>query len=334
VKNLFDYKKLVKFLGFKFLMLIILLIAVAIFSFILIQFSPLDPVRSYIGEMSVSPEQIAILERFWGVGEPLHLKILNWIMNLVHGNLGMSLIYRIPVIDVIMERFSASFVLMFLAWLISGILGFSLGVLAGFKRGSWIDKGVKIYSYLMCSAPVFWIALLLLMVFAVYLRWFPIGLGVPIGKLASQVTFIEWLQRLVLPVIALSITGVAQIALFTRNKLIDVSSSNYFLFAKARGEKGWDLVKRHGIRNILLPAITLQFLSVSELFGGSILVEQVFSYPGIGQAAVSAGLQSDVPLLLGIVLISATFVFCGNSLADLIYKFIDPRIKENESNEL
>jgi peptide/nickel transport system permease protein len=333
VKILLNYKKLAKFLGFKVGILIILLIAVSIISFLLVEISPIDPVRMYIGEMSVSQDKLANLNEYWGVNQSLPVKVVNWLGNLAHGNLGTSLIYRIPVTEVIGERFSASFMLMFLSWLFSGILGFFLGVLAGFKKGTFIDKGVKLYSYIIYSAPVFWIALILLMVFAVQLRWFPTGLAVPIGKLAGNVTLGEWLHRLILPVLTLSITGIAQIALFTRSKLVEVSSSDYFLFAKARGEKGWSLIKRHGIRNILLPAITLQFLSFSELFGGTILVEQVFSYPGIGQAAVTAGIQSDIPLLLGIVLISTIFVFCGNSIADLIYKFVDPRIRESEANE-
>ena len=171
------------------------------------------------------------------------------------------------------------------------------------------------------------------MVFAVYLGWFPIGFGVPIGVSSTDATFTEWASRLVLPTLTLSLVGLAPIAMYTRNELIQVLSSDYVLFAKSRGEKGWNLIKNHGIRNILLPAITLQFLSFSELFGGAVLVEQVFSYPGIGQTAVAAGLQSDVPLFLGIVLFSAVFVFVGNLLADLSYYLIDPRIKESEFSD-
>lgn len=150
--------------------------------------------------------------------------------------------------------------------------------------------------------------------------------------MSQDVSFWDWLRHLILPAFTLSILGVASIALYTRDKLIEVMSTDYFLFAKARGEDGWTLIKRHGIRNILLPAITLQFLSFSELFGGTVLVEQVFMYPGIGQAAVSAGLRSDVPLLLGIVIFSAIFVYCGNLIADILYNFVDPRIKEGEEN--
>lgn len=310
---------------------IVLMIAVAIFSFILIDLSPIDPVNIYLQQSAVSEAQRAALEQYWGVGQPITTKIWNWLINLLHGNLGTSLIYRIPVSQVILEKFEASIVLMAISWIISGLIGFLLGVVAGKNRGTWIDKLVKFYCYILQSAPSFWIGLLILIIFGVELAWFPVGLGVPIGTMESNVTIWQWLARLVLPVLTLSLVGVAPIAMYTRNELVEVLSSDYILFAKARGESGWPLIERQALRNILLPALTLQFLSFSELFGGAVLVEQVFSYPGIGQTAVAAGLQSDVPLLLGIVLISAIFVFVGNLIADILYYFVDPRIKENES---
>ncbi|MEE1129885.1 MAG: ABC transporter permease [Methanobrevibacter sp.] len=309
------------------------MVAVAIFSFVLLDLSPINPVNTYLRGAAVSEAQRAILESYFGMNVPLPTKIFHWLLDLVQGNLGTSLIYRAPVIDVILDKFAASIVLMTISWLLSGILGFALGVVAGKNKGSWIDKAVKVYCYAIQSAPSFWVGMLILMVFAVYLKLFPIGFGVPIGVSSTDATFAEWASRLVLPTLTLSLVGLAPIAMYTRNELIQVLSSDYVLFAKSRGEKGWDLVKNHGIRNILLPAITLQFLSFSELFGGAVLVEQVFSYPGIGQTAVAAGLQSDVPLFLGIVLFSAVFVFVGNLLADLSYYLIDPRIKESEFND-
>ena len=309
------------------------MIAVAIFSFVLLDLSPINPVTTYLKGAAVSEAQRAILNQYFGVGVPLHIKIYHWLLNLAHGDLGTSLIYRAPVIDVILDKFIASLALMSLSWILSGVIGFALGVVAGKNKGSWIDKAVKVYCYAIQSAPSFWVGMLILMVFAVYLGLFPIGFGVPIGTRSTDASFMEWASRLVLPTLTLSLVGLAPIAMYTRNELNQVLSSDFVLFAKSRGEKGWDLVKNHGIRNILLPAITLQFLSFSELFGGAVLVEQVFSYPGIGQTAVSAGLQSDVPLFLGIVLFSAVFVFAGNLLADISYYFIDPRIKENEFND-
>ena len=309
------------------------MLIVAIFSFVLLDLSPINPVTVYLKGAAVSDSQRAILESYFGVNVPLTTKIYHWLLDLLQGNLGVSLIYRQPVIDVILDKFSASVVLMAISWVLSGIIGFGLGVVAGKNKGSWIDKAVKVYCYAIQSAPSFWVGMLVLMVFSVYLGLFPIGFGVPIGVKSTDATFMEWASRLVLPTLTLSLVGLAPIAMYTRNELIQVLSSDYVLFAKARGESGWDLVKNHGIRNILLPAITLQFLSFSELFGGAILVEQVFSYPGIGQTAVAAGLQSDVPLFLGIVLFSAVFVFVGNLLADISYYFIDPRIKETEFND-
>ncbi|MCI6994112.1 MAG: ABC transporter permease [Methanobrevibacter sp.] len=326
------HEKLLKFLGKKIVRFIILLIFVILLSFLLIDMSPINPVKSYISNMIVSQQQIAALESYWGVNEPITTKMINWLGNMVHGDFGTSLIFRMPVIDVIKERFTASLVLMLSSWIFSGVLGFILGVIAGFKKDTIIDKAIKVYCYILQSAPTFWIALIILMIFSVYLGWFPTGLGVPIGTLSENVSIWEWLNRLILPMVTLSIVGVASIALFTRDKLIEVMNSDYFLFAKARGENGWNLIKRHGIRNILLPAVTLQFLGFSELFGGAVLVEQIFTYPGIGQAAVSAGLRSDVPLLLGIVIFSAIFVYCGNLIADIIYNFVDPRIKEGEDD--
>lgn len=327
-----NYEKLAKFLGRKIVRFIILLIFVILLSFLLIDASPINPVKSYISNMVVSPEQVAALESYWGVNEPITSKMANWLGNIIKGDFGTSLIFRMPVIDVIKERFVASLVLMLTSWIFSGVLGFLLGIVAGFKKDTIIDKAIKVYCYILQSAPTFWIALIILMIFSIYLGWFPTGLGVPIGSLSENVTFWDWLNRLILPMITLSIVGIASITLFTRDKLIEVMNSDYFLFAKARGENGWDLIKRHGIRNVLLPAITLQFLGFSELFGGAVLVEQIFTYPGIGQAAVSAGLRSDVPLLLGIVIFSAIFVYCGNLIADLIYNFVDPRIKEGEED--
>lgn len=319
-----------KFLGYKAVRLLILLIVVAAISFIMIEISPINPVRAYLGEMAGSAEQLAKLGEYWGVNVPLQDKVIGWLKDICQLNLGTSLIYRIPVSQVIMEKFTASFILMMTSWLISGVIGFVLGILAGAKRGTWVDKIIKTYCYILQSSPAFWIALIVMMVFSVWLKWFPIGLAVPAGVMTSQVTFWEWLHRLILPAFTLSIVGISGIALYTRDRLINIENSDFFLFARARGENKWSLILRHGVRNVLLPAITLQFLNFSELFGGAVLVEQVFAYPGIGQATIEAGLRSDVPLLLGIVLISTIFVFIGNTLADISYNYIDPRLRSEQ----
>jgi peptide/nickel transport system permease protein len=170
-----------------------------------------------------------------------------------------------------------------------------------------------------------------LLVFSVFLGWFPIGLSSPIGVPSDQVTFWQWLHHLILPALTLSFIQFASIALHTRQKMVDVMESDYVQFATARGETRWSIVRRHGLRNILLPGITLQFAAFSELFGGAVLTETVFSYPGLGSAASEAGMSGDIPLLLGVTLFSAAFVFTGNLIANLIYGIVDPRIREGSS---
>ena len=241
--------------------------------------------------------------------------------------MGISLLYRRPVIEIVGERFLSSLWLMASAWVFAGVLGLLLGILAGTFRGRWPDRLITGYCMLTASTPAFWIGLLLLLVFAVQLRIFPIGLGVPIGMESAQVTFADRLSHAFLPALTLGLTGISSIALHTKAKMEEVMDSPYVLYAKARGESLFHIVRCHGLRNILLPAVTLQFASISEIFGGSVLVEQVFSYPGLGQAAIAAGLGSDVPLLLGITLISSLLVFGGNLAADLLYHVVDPRMR-------
>lgn len=323
-------KKLVRFLFLKSIRIVTLLVAICFISFMLVKNSPIDPIQAYIGAdmLKVGPEQREKIAEYWGLNEPVHIQFLNWGSAVLQGDLGMSMIYRRPVLDVVGERFLNSSVLMITAWIFSGIAGFILGVTAAMKRNSWIDRVIQWYCYTLASTPTFWVGLVMVIVFAVWLGWFPVGLGVPAGVLAQDVTLLDRLHHLLLPAITLSIIGVANVALHTRQKLIDVLASDYVLFARARGERGFKLFWRHGLRNVALPAITLQFAAFSELFGGAVLAEQVFSYPGLGQATVEAGLRGDVPLLLGIVIFSTLFVFIGNLLADLIYQIVDPRTRE------
>lgn len=311
-----------------------LLLAVSFLAFFLVSVSPIDPVQSNVGQaalMSMSDAKRAQLAAYWGSDTPLLERYANWLIAFLQGDMGTSLRYNAPVSEIIATRAVNSLVLMAIAWLMSGVLGLVLGVLAAVYRGSWIDRVVKAYCYVLASVPTFWLGLVFLVVFAVELGWFPLGFSVPLGKTAAEVSILDAAHHIVLPAITLSVIGVANIALHTREKAIDVLQSEYVRFARARGESIWTIVRKHGLRNLALPALTLQFASISEIFGGSVLVEQVFSYPGLGQAAVTAGLGGDVALLAGIAVFSAALVFAGNFAANVLYGLIDPRIKTERS---
>ncbi|MEG1946562.1 MAG: ABC transporter permease [Lachnospiraceae bacterium] len=320
----------IKKIGFTAARMLTLLIAVSILAFWMVTSAPIDPLTAYIGTSStLSQEAKDEIAQYWGLNDPPMERFLTWGKHVLQGDMGESIVYKQPVIRVIQERFEYSLVLMLIAWVLSGVLGFGMGILAAVKKDTIADKIIKTICLIFQSSPTFWIGLLMLSVFAVQLGWFPIGLAAPMGKLAQEVTVWERIHHLILPALTLSILGIGKITLYTRQKLLEVLNSDFILFAKARGESTWQLVRRHGIRNIALPAITVQFASFSELFGGIALAESVFSYPGIGSALTAAGLGGDVPLLLGIAIFSAVFVFAGNLIANILYGVVDPRIKED-----
>ena len=312
--------------------MVTLLIAISIVSFLLVTKAPIDPLTAYIGENStISEEAKEEISEYWGLGQPPLERFLAWAGNTLRGDFGESIVYRQPVLQVIQERFRYSLALMLAAWISSGLFGFLLGIAAAAFQGSILDKAIKTICLVFQSSPTFWVGLLALSVFAVNLGWFPIGLAAPMGKLASEVTLGERIHHLILPSMTLGILGVGKITLYTRQKLLEILNSEFMLYAKARGEGKWQMIRRHGLKNIAIPAVTVQFASFSELFGGIALAESVFSYPGIGSAVTAAGLGGDVPLLLGIAVFSAAFVFIGNLAANILYGVIDPRIRENGS---
>ena len=307
-------------IGKNLLKFVVLMFAVSVVTFLLVGISPIDPVQANVGQAAyagLSPEKKADLAAYWGSNVPVWQRYLNWLAAAAHGDFGVPLRFNAPVTEVLATRSLNTLVLMLVAWVLSGVIGFAMGVTAGVRQGSAFDKFVRGYCFVLASTPTFWFGLV----------WFPFGFSVPIGKSAADVTIFDSAYHLVLPALTLSVVGVANIALHTREKTIDVMESDYIRFAQARGMSRGEAARVHGLRNLLLPAITLQFASVSEIFGGSVLVEQVFSYPGLGQAAVTAGTGGDAALLVGIALVSAVIVFGGNLIASILYQVVDPRIK-------
>lgn len=307
--------------------LISLLLMVAIGIFVLLSFSPVDPIRAYIGNdlLHVPPEQYAQITARWGLDRPLWERFLAWFWQVLQGDLGYSMVYNAPVTQVLGQRFLISLPLIASAWILSGILGTGLGLLAGRYLNRWPDSVIRSFCYLLSSLPTFWIGILLLAFFSVKLEWTPICCAWPPGLTVEQTTPFQRVQHLILPTIALTLLGVGNIALHTRAKVEEISQSEFIYYARAQGDNGWPLMKFHMLHHVLTPAICLQFASLGELLGGTLLAEKIFAYPGLGQATIDAGLRSDVPLLLGIVLFIALLIFIGNSISHtLLYKLNMP----------
>ncbi|WP_347563721.1 ABC transporter permease [Pseudoflavonifractor sp. 524-17] len=320
----------IPWIGKKLLRGTLLLLGVSVVTFTLMTCSPLDPVQANVGQAalgSMSGEQLDRLEAHWGKNTPPVQRYLSWLSDFVRGDMGISLRYRQPVRQVMGQRLANSLWLLAAAWVLSGLLGGALGVIAGACRGRLPDRLIRGICLALSSTPGFWLGLLLVLIFGVWLRVLPVGFSAPIGAESAGITLLQRLRHGILPAAALSLTGAADIALHTREKMADVMESYFIRFALARGASIPAAVLRHGLRNVALPGLTLQFACLGELLGGSVLVEQVFSYPGMGQAAVAAGLGSDLPLLMAITVVSAALVFGGNLTADVLCGLVDPRIR-------
>lgn len=308
---------------------LLLIFAVSFISFLLLDLSPIDPIASFARARSVglSPEAKQELIKVWGLGQPLIARYFSWLLNLFRGDLGISNIYGRNVIDIIGEGFSRSILLMAIAWIFQGIIGIWLGIVAGANQGKIKDKIIKAYAIIFASTPSFWVGILLIIVFSLKLKLFPSSMGSPVGVLMEDITLADSLKHLVLPALTLVLVGVSNLILHTRSKVIDILNSDYVLYAKARGMKKGEILNKFAFKNLILPGLSLLFTSFSELFSGTVLVENVFNYPGIGGLTVEAGLRGDAPLLLGLVLFSTIFVYMGNRICDLLYLLIDPRLR-------
>lgn len=303
-----------------------LILALILITFLLVEFSPIDPVEAYLGNIKrISPEQKQEIRERWGVDKPVLEKISNWLKEVSKGNFGYSFIYNKPVISVVIPAIQNSLLLMFSSWVLSFVFGIVLGIIGAIKRDRLVDKIIKFVCHLFNSIPTFWFGILLVIVFSVYLKIFPIGLSAPIGK--TEASFGERIYHMILPCLTLSIIGISGICLHTREKMIEVLNSNYSLYELAKGKSKKEIAKNF-LRNIMLPVVTIQFASISELFSGSVLIENVFSYYGLGNVTVAAGIKGDIELLLFITILTGAIVFVGNLIANLLYPIIDPRIKE------
>lgn len=320
-----------KRLAFAILRLAGLLFSVTLVAFLLVEFSPMDPIAQYINDLQgISDEQIAQIAALWGQDQPWWQRYFGWLGGLLTGDMGTSYIYRRDVADILAYAVSNSLILMAVSWVLSAVIGYGLGVLAGARKGGILDRIIVASTYLLTSTPTFVVGLVLIMIFAVYLGWVPIGMSQPLGMLSDEVTFADRFRHALMPAITVALVGISSVTLHTRQAMVAFMDSDVVRFARSRGMSTATIVWRQGIRNTIVPAIMLQFTTLSSLVGGSVLAETVFSYHGLGSTITQAGLNGDVPLLLGAVVITAVVVFVGNLLADIIAVALEPRMKKSK----
>ncbi|WP_245414209.1 ABC transporter permease [Nitratireductor sp. StC3] len=311
-----------------------MLVGVTVVAFALIQLVPGDPVGILLGD-SATPEQIALMRYELGLDQPLLVQFTTYVTNLLHGDLGNSIFMKEPVLSLILERLPATLELAFGAILVSVLIGVPLGVVAAMRQGGLVDFLVLVFAQLGVALTVFWLAILLMYVFAVELNWLPaINRGVPL-VVAMKALLLEGrlgpladsLSHLILPSIAMGLQGAAMICRLVRASMLEVLGSHFVRTARAKGVRERRVVWRHALSNALLPVVTVIGLQFGNLLSGAVLVEGIFGWPGLGQLTVGAISQRDFPLVQGIALSFAVLVGLINLLTDLAYALIDPRIR-------
>ena len=306
------------------------LYAVATFNFLLFRILPGDPIRLMRRAGRLSPEAVARLQEVFGLDKPLGVQYLYYLRNLATGELGISLTYRRPVIEILQERFTNTLILLTAATVLVLLLGVGAGVVAAARRGTSTDRSLVVTSLIFWSLPTFWTGLILVIIFGVYLQMVPIsGVTTPGAEFSSTWEYlIDLGKHLILPTITLAIVDMGQFMLITRSTLVDVLTEDYILTAKAKGLSFNRRLWSHGVPNALLPIITTTALYVSLVIGGAIQVEAIFSWPGMGRLMYDAVLRRDYPILEASFFIFAATIILANFLSDILYMVLDPRVRE------
>jgi peptide/nickel transport system permease protein len=291
----------------------IILLGISMITFLLIYLLPADPVRQIAGR-SATPETVELIRQQLGLDRPLWEQYAGYLGQLLQGDLGRSYIQKTEVTALILSRLPATLELMAGAIAIELTIGLSAGIFAARRRGRVSDRAVMVLAFTAVSAPQFVVGILLLYVFAVELGWFPIG---GYGSLA----------HLVLPALTLGMLGGGWYARMTRSSLIDVLRRDYIVTAEAKGASPRRVLWVHALRNAALPLVAMVGLDIGIFMSGAVVVESVYGWPGIGQLAWQAIQRVDIPIIVGVTLVSAVAIMLGNLLADLLAPLIDPRIK-------
>jgi peptide/nickel transport system permease protein len=326
----------------RLLQLIPVLFGVSVIVFLMITLTPGDPVQIMIGDQRVEPEEIARLRAELGLDRPLVERFFVFIGNALQGNFGQSFFHRRPVIDVIAERLPATIELAVVALVIAIATAIPLGILAAVRRGSWIDKAATVGSLLGVSLPGFWFAILLIMLFAVNLQLLPVAGRIGYASEVSPITgfllidtllrgrpdaFLDALRHIILPAITLGLPMAAILMRVTRTSMLEVLRSDYITFAEAKGLKRSRVLYRHALKNALIPTVTVAAIEMGSLLGGSMIVETVFGWPGLGRLVVESIFMRNYPLIQAAVLFYAVTYVLLNFVADLLYTQLNPRVR-------
>lgn len=297
------------------------LVLVSLMSFAVIWLVPGDPAAAFL-DSSASPEQVARLRHELGLDQPLPIQMAEWYGRVLTGDLGQSILLRRSVGAALVERLPVTLSLAGLALVLAVTLGILAGVLAAIRRGTLADQSIMTLALLGLSVPDFWLGLVLIVVFAVGLGWLPSGGFVPITQ-----SMTGWLATMALPALTLALVQMGFIARMTRSAMLDVLHQDFMRTAHAKGLSHGYVIMRHGLPNAMMPILTVIGIIAGSLLGGAVVVEQVFSLPGVGRLIIGAIMSRDFPVIQGGLLFLAVIYLVINLVVDLLYAAVDPRVR-------
>jgi len=309
-----------RYLAGRLLSTLIVLIIVSFISFCIMQMVPGDPALVMAGAAAPANEVQRIREQF-GLDQPFHIQLLRWYAGMLQGDLGQSITLGRSVVTAIVERLPSTIALALFAFLLTLVFGLVAGVAAALKQDSWIDHAIMTLAVVGVSVPSFWIGLIMIIGFAVMVDWLPAGGYVTIAESPGG-----WFKSLVLPSIALALLQMGLLARITRASMIEVLRQDFVRTAQAKGLPRWVVVLKHAFMNVMIPVVTVIGIVFSLLLSGSVVIETVFSIPGLGRLMATSIVTRDYPVIQGALLITAAMFVLINLLVDVLYAYLDPRI--------
>ncbi len=307
----------------RLLMMVPILLGISVISFAIMYVAPGQPAVMNL-DPTISVEARARQIEALGLNEPPHVQYVKWLGNVLSGNLGTSFTRRVAVADMILERLPNTLLLMVASALLAIAIAIPIGVLSARKPYTPLDYSVTFGAFLGLATPNFWLGLMLIMVFSVQLGLTPVG---GVATIGAEFSVLDRLRHLILPAVVLATADMAALTRYTRSSMLEVLSQDYIRTARAKGLRERTVVYKHGLRNGLIPIVTIIGLMLPTFVGGAVIVESLFSWPGIGKLFIDAVFERDYPVIMGITMLGAVMTVAGNLLADVLYAVLDPRIE-------
>lgn len=315
---------MIKYLFKRLIQAIPLLLGISIISFIAMKIMPGGPLAGILMNPKVTPADVERLKALWGLDQPLHMQYFKWLGSLFLGDWGFSYRTGLPVLESILNRLPNTILLMFFSYLLSLAVAIPVGIYSALKRYSFFDYLFTVFSFIGVAVPTFWFGIMMQLVFSVELGWLPSSGMMNAG---AGFSIVDRLEHMVMPVIVLGLVNMASWSRYMRSSMIETLNQDYIRTARAKGLSEKVVNFRHGLRNALIPIVTLLGLSLPAIFGGAVITEQIFAWPGMGSLFITSVYSRDYSILMGCLMLTAVTVVFGNILADLAYGVLDPRIK-------